>query len=224
MKYSKKLAAEYIKSRGKYDETDNRLFEILEEIGVEGKAVMDLGCGSGFHMKKIIDMGARAGVCVDISEDMITMARQHNQNTQNVDFFVADGRNVPVDDESQDIVFLNFVLHYFESFDEIFAELARVLRPGGYVLATTNIVEVVVGHEHLYNTSMPIRLGGSNSDVVVENLVKSKDELFDALRHNKFEILKEEELNHPNAIIDSSYAHRNYINKRVFLYLLQKGA
>lgn len=83
---------------------------------------------------------------------------------------------------------LSGVLHYFPNSGALFHELSRVLTPGGYIVATMNITDVKEGFEYLYNTLMPIRLGRDKSSIIVQNLIKSRDEVLDAINSNGFVI------------------------------------
>jgi len=84
------------------------------------KAVLDLGCGDGRHARLIKEMGASHVVGVDVNERMVELAKSKTGESDGVSFAVADGRDIPVEDNSTDIVFSNFVIHYFANAGEIF--------------------------------------------------------------------------------------------------------
>jgi ubiquinone/menaquinone biosynthesis C-methylase UbiE len=219
--YTKDLVDKYVKNRGDYKETDQHLFEPLAFIGLIGKNVLDFGCGDGRYAKDLMAMGADSVSGIDISPDMIDLAKQNE--IPGLSFFVADGAKLPFEENSFDIVFSNFVMHYFANVNLPISEICRVLKPGGYFIATYNTVLTKVGFEHLYNTEMPIKLGKSDNIVIVNNLIKSKDEFDSALADNKLRIIKEKILDHPSATIHDSYPHKDKIEKIVILTIAQKA-
>lgn len=99
---------------------------VLEPI-VKGRRVLDLGCGYGLVTQKIFKWGGHA-VGVDISENMIALARQENPE---VEFRVGQLNHLPFDDQTFDIVASSLVMHYVKELGPGFAEVARILRPGG---------------------------------------------------------------------------------------------
>lgn len=52
------------------------LFSMLPDL--HGKTILDIGCGMGQHAKQYSDMGAKAILAIDISEKMLTYAREYN--------------------------------------------------------------------------------------------------------------------------------------------------
>lgn len=222
MTYSSEQVNKYSALKEKFNETDKDLFGRLESIGVIDKEVLDVGCGDGRQALLVKDMGAKHLTGIDISEKMIKLAKEKAKNVDAVEFLVANGSDMPLKDESVDIVFSNFVIHYFSDSQRVFAEIARVLKKEGYFIGTFNITDVDEGFNHLYNTNMPIRLGRGNESVVVENLIKSKEEIEKAISEAGFIIEEKSELDHPNAVVDDSYKDRVHIKKHAMLFVLKK--
>jgi ubiquinone/menaquinone biosynthesis C-methylase UbiE len=218
--YSPDLARKYAEHRDQYNETDKALFDGLVTIAVEGKDVLDLGCGDGRHAEMIKGMGAKSVSGIDVNETMIELAKKRRR----VSFQVASGDNLPFKDASFDMVFSNFVLHYFKDTFRVIAEVARVLRPGGHFVGTFNITDVEKGHEGLFNTEMPIRLGKDDRSVIVRNLIKSRSEIMSAIDAAGLTVRHEEELDHPNATVDDSFEHKSRIQKHAVMMVLEKKA
>lgn len=218
--YSKELVQKYTEKRNNFKETDTDLFEPLALIGVLGKDILDFGCGDGKHAENLLEIGAKRVAGLDISPDMIELARKRNK--PGLEFVVADGEKIPFEDDSFDIIFSNFVLHYFEDTHIPFAEIGRVLRKGGYYVGTCNITDVKEGFENLYNTNMPILLGKKEEKIIVPNLIKPKEEIESAIEKAGLKILKEKVLYHPNAVVDESYEHKDKITKNAVLIVAQK--
>jgi len=226
--YSDTIVQAYVENRSKYSETDGDLFSSLEKLGgVNGKEVLDFGCGQGKHAFEILRLGAKQVVGVDISEEMIKVASRgldqlealEAEAKEKINFICADGSRVPLGNNSVDLVFSNFVLHYFTNFNSVFSEINRLLRAGGYFVGTFNICDVGSGYEFLFNQQMPIKLGGS---VVVQNLIKSPQELSQAILKNDFEVFFSKELEHPTARIDDLFEYRDKVRKKALLLVLRK--
>ncbi len=110
---------------------------ILDSIGdIEGKKVLDLGCGSGALTSLIAEKGADV-TGVDVSEEWIERCRAE-YDMPNLRFIVADGSNLAdFKDSSFDFVVMNMVLLNVASSEKvksIFSEVARVLKSGGELI------------------------------------------------------------------------------------------
>jgi ubiquinone/menaquinone biosynthesis C-methylase UbiE len=196
-RYGEQLASDYSANRTKYNETDDAMNQALEKFNLRGKIILDVGCGQGIDLEKICRLGG-ISIGFDSSARMLD-----ERNLTPSEVFLADAADrLPLRENSIDVIFSNFVFHYIRNSSQLFRELSRVLTLGGIIVATLNISEVREGYQDLYNTPMPIRLGGEVSSVIVHNLIKSRAEIEDAIQRNGFSIEKEEELDHPNAVID----------------------
>jgi SAM-dependent methyltransferase len=109
---------------------------------VAGRRVLDAGCGSGPLSAALRDRGAIV-TGFDKSAGMLELARK--RLGKDADLRVADlGRPLPYPDGAFDDVIASLVLHYFEDWTEPLAELRRVLKPGGRLIASVN--HPIVGH------------------------------------------------------------------------------
>ena len=90
-------------------------------------SVLDIGCGAGNSTKKISDSGADV-IGIDFSEKMVAEASSTHQN---ITFKQSDAENIPVEDNSKDVVISNFVVHHFAEPNKVFKEISRVLKPNG---------------------------------------------------------------------------------------------
>ena len=110
-----------------------------------GATVLDLGCGAG--MDSLI-AARRTGVGgkvigIDFSRTMISRARQAatEAGVGNVEFRIADAEELPVDSGFIDVAIVNGIFNLNPRRDDIFRELARVVRPGGSVYAAELILK-----------------------------------------------------------------------------------
>ena len=92
--------------------------------------VLDLGAGTGDLSAEFRRQGAKHVVGLDVSGEMLVRARQ-KYGGAGVDWLQGDALHLPFPDESFDAVASAFVLRNLPNLAGSFAEMARVLRPGG---------------------------------------------------------------------------------------------
>jgi SAM-dependent methyltransferase len=100
-----------------------------------GQTVVDLGSGAGndvFIARSVVGATGRV-IGVDMTPEMIDKARTNAERRgfKNVEFRLGDIETLPVDDASADVVVSNCVLNLVPDKRKAFAEIFRVLKPGG---------------------------------------------------------------------------------------------
>jgi ubiquinone/menaquinone biosynthesis C-methylase UbiE len=113
--YTDEIAKKYTKDREKYTVTDKRVFAELERIGIKEKDILDFGCGDLVYGIKFSRLGAKTVTGIDLSPAMIRLAKEKikKEGVTNVSADIANGSDLPFPNNSFDLVFSNFVLHYF---------------------------------------------------------------------------------------------------------------
>jgi ubiquinone/menaquinone biosynthesis C-methylase UbiE len=113
----------------------------LERNGIElhdefaGKRCLDAGCGGGRATIMMAQAGAREVVAFDLSRTNVETTRMRAEQ-RGLDNVVAEEGSLlalPFEDESFDVVWSNGVLHHTGDTDGSLKEIARVLRPGGWM-------------------------------------------------------------------------------------------
>jgi ubiquinone/menaquinone biosynthesis C-methylase UbiE len=110
---------------------------ILDLAGdVAGRQILDVGCGAGPIAVKLRDRGATV-TGFDSSAEMLELARK--RLGPDTDLRVADLNSpLPYPDGAFDDVIAALVLHYLEDWTGPLAELRRVLKPGGRLIAAVD--------------------------------------------------------------------------------------
>ncbi len=109
----------------------------LDGIDVHGREIIDIGCGTGIIALHALDKGATKAVCGDISEYMITLAKENARNAgydaDRIRFCQLDAESLPFDDNSVDAVLTGMAFGLFPNQEKAISEMFRVLRPGGLI-------------------------------------------------------------------------------------------
>jgi SAM-dependent methyltransferase len=103
----------------------------------EGETVLDLGSGGGIDVllsaKRVGPTGKAYGL--DMTDDMLALARENQRKAgaANVEFLKGEIENIPLPDNSVDVVISNCVINLSIDKAQVLAEMHRVLRPGGRI-------------------------------------------------------------------------------------------
>ncbi|MGB6894495.1 MAG: methyltransferase domain-containing protein [Dehalococcoidia bacterium] len=126
------------------EEGQARLVTFLTQGLEPGMRVLDAGCGTGVHLRAISEAIGREGACVgmDISPEMLALARRRLIFAKNFALRVCDlSHGIPLQDAWFDAVIAAGVVDQLPDADLFFADVRRVLRPGGFLAATVACYE-----------------------------------------------------------------------------------
>lgn len=103
--------------------------------GTRGATIVDLGCGPGDLVVEISRRVKDARITgLDLSPSMLLWAGRHATTDGRIKFLVGDAVEMPFDDASVDMVVSTLSMHHWDDPSGVFAEIDRVLRPGGVAL------------------------------------------------------------------------------------------
>ena len=123
-----------------------------------GDTVIDLGSGAGndcFIARA--ETGADGKVIgIDFSPQMLAKARANaaKRGCDNVEFREGDIENMPVRNDTADVVVSNCVLNLLPRKDRIFKEIRRVLKPGGHFCVSDVVLQGIFPKEFTDNAAM----------------------------------------------------------------------
>jgi len=107
----------------------------LEGMDLQGKNVLDVGCGTGVISLLALNKGASKVICGDISEYMLKLGREkaarQGYSSDRIEFRNLDAESLPFQDASFDVVITGMALGLLPDQAKAVKEMARVLRPGG---------------------------------------------------------------------------------------------
>ena len=106
--------------------------------GLHPRRVLEVGCGMGNFAERVAHETSAEVVATDVSPRMVELARERG-----LDARVADVEKLPFGDGEFDCAVANAMLYHVEDLERALSELARVLEPGGKLVAVT------IGEAHL---------------------------------------------------------------------------
>jgi len=138
------------------DPITSNLYDEAQAAGVPEKAVLaSLGCGNPTALAElkpgetVLDLGSGGGIDVllsakrvgpagkayglDMTDEMLALAEENRRRSglSNVEFLRGEIENIPLPDNSVDVIISNCVINLSGDKDKVFREALRVLKPGG---------------------------------------------------------------------------------------------
>jgi len=107
---------------------ERRLQMVRRHVGLEGKRILDIGCGVGAFVRRLREFTPEV-YGFDIDRDSVTTGAEELPNLA-----LAVGEHMPYPDASFDVIFLHEVLEHVDDDVATLKEARRVLAPGGRVV------------------------------------------------------------------------------------------
>jgi len=105
---------------------------------VQGKRVLDLGCGCGYGSCYLAKHGATEVIGIDNSEEAVKFSQCH-YDASNLDFEVQDATAIRFDSSSFDVVVAFELIEHLRNYERMLSEVKRVLRRDGvFIISTPN--------------------------------------------------------------------------------------
>jgi ubiquinone/menaquinone biosynthesis C-methylase UbiE len=110
---------------------------LLGDGGWAGRSVLDVGCGTGFHLPRFA-VAASAVTGVEPHPDLVALARRRTRSWANVTVLQGTAQSIPVPDASVDVVHARWAYFFGPGCEPGLAELDRVVRRGGTAFVIDN--------------------------------------------------------------------------------------
>lgn len=130
---------------------------VISQVDWRGdEHVLDIGCGPGRYLRRLAERHPQIQLIgMDLSRGMLVDTRNGWAGAApGLSLAVADAQAIPLQDASCDITMAMHMLYHVPDIARTAAELRRVLRPGGTLLAATNGADHTRELNELYNTAV----------------------------------------------------------------------
>lgn len=135
--------------------------QAIAKLNVQSDSrVLDVGCGSGWASRIFAAQTDRGSVVgIDISDEMIRVARESSTTFTNLDFRVASAEALPFDNDQFTHAFSMESLYYYADMSKALAEIHRVLEPGGIFVNVVDLYqENEPSHQWIEQLAVPVQL------------------------------------------------------------------
>ena len=143
LSYKRQLAKRFDRASRTYDSYADFQKIVLDRLSAmlplsQADVVLDLGTGTGQALGILSEqLNSTCNIALDLSPQMLAMASERFSALQNTHYVCADAEQLPLQDSSCDLVFSSLAIQWCLSPLELFKELYRVTKPGGYVVFST---------------------------------------------------------------------------------------
>lgn len=136
LNYFNSIAKDWNKIRVDYFKDELRELAI-NSVNIKNKIIVDLGAGTGFISLRVAKE-SKLVFPIDASTNMLKelYASAKKEDLTNIYPIKGVAEDLPLFDESIDIIFMNMALHHVVNADKAIKEMYRVLKPGGKVIIT----------------------------------------------------------------------------------------
>ena len=134
----KDFLAGFLKRRGRKESPNNAIEKpiICELLGdVEGKAILDLGCGDGTFGNELLSSGAASYTGIEGSSEMALLAGNATSQLGGK-IYLEDLESFQAEGSQYDLIVSRFVIHYLTDIKNLFKEVNQALVPGGKFVFT----------------------------------------------------------------------------------------
>lgn len=126
----------YQQLRNREDSANNMiekpaLFSLCPDV--QGKTVLDLGCGCGENCQRFKESGASRVIGIDISKNMLKVAMETCQG-EGMEFYQMSMSDLSALHQSFDLIVSSLAVHYIENFNQLLSDIHALLKKDGIFL------------------------------------------------------------------------------------------
>ena len=128
--------AEYKETREKDTSYNNLLEQPVMALllpNLKGKRILDIGCGAGYNCKQFIEKGAAFCLGIDISNNMLSLAKSMNFD-KNIEYKNLAIQDLSIIKDKFDFIYSSLAFHYVEDYSKIFYDIKNLLKSSGELL------------------------------------------------------------------------------------------
>lgn len=116
----------------------------------QGKKVLDLGCGYGWHCQYAVEYQAQYVLGIDISKRMLEVAKQRHSHAH-IKYRQIAMEDLELDSESFDVVLSSLAFHYVRNYDCLISQISKWIKKGGdFVFSVEHPVFTAYGTQDWY--------------------------------------------------------------------------
>ena len=130
---------------------------LLRHVPATCQNALDVGCGTGTFARRLAERSQHV-LALDLSPEMIRLARERSAQFSNIDFELGDVRNYPLDVARFDCIASIATLHHLP-FEEMLLKMKAALKPGGVLLVLDLFEPKGLGDSLSNLVAFPISMG-----------------------------------------------------------------
>lgn len=100
--------------------------------------VVDAGSGLGQYVTPLLEQGAERVLALEVQDEKVSFLKKRFESNSAVSVVECSLQKIPLEDASVDLIFSHTVFEHLQPFDACMAELHRILKPNGVILAGFN--------------------------------------------------------------------------------------
>ena len=134
--------------------------QMLDGLNLDDvSSMIDVGCGNGWLVRALLSRGVQSGIGLDISPEMIEVAKQANEFGQRENYVVGNGEAIELPDASVDCVTNIESLYYYPNPEAALKEWARIAKPGAQLAMMMDLYEEnPATHNWISALNVPVHL------------------------------------------------------------------
>ncbi|RAV17710.1 class I SAM-dependent methyltransferase [Paenibacillus contaminans] len=183
---------------------------------LNGKKVLDLGCGFGWHCRYAREQQARSVVGIDLSENMLARARA-NTDDPAIEYRRLAIEDIDYPEGEFDVVISSLALHYVERFDDVCRKIHHCLVPGGaFVFSVEHPIFTALAAQDWYYGPQGERLHWPVDDYQNEGPRHTKFLVNDVTKYHRTMAT------HVNSLIESGFTITNLVEPKPTQEMLEQ--
>lgn len=166
-----KIGETFVRGKTQFFTTEKdfaREYILSKFTAVEGKTLIDIGCGAGEDIALYETMPFAAVYGIEPSELMVAKAKSIVRHPERVN--IGGYEYTGLADESVDFIVARYSLHYLRNFDKAYQEMGRILKPGGMLVEMVDhpVADYVEGEQFLKDSVTHVRIKLYKGSVTIE--------------------------------------------------------